>query len=122
VKGDGQLLPANRLVLVRWTTGQPGRVVLHESRRPEDGVPPISSVIQRACELRQPLVLRDARTDPRFAKQAGDVATVFCAPLIKGEEVLGALYADATEPRDFAAPETTFFEAVAALAAAALGR
>jgi len=77
VKGDGGALPVNRLLLVRWQTGQPGRVVLHESRRAEDAVPPLSAVIQRACELRQPLVLRDVRTDPRFSSVAGGVATVF---------------------------------------------
>ncbi|MBS2032980.1 MAG: protein kinase [Deltaproteobacteria bacterium] len=122
VKGEPQLLPANRLVLVRWQTGQPGKVLFHESKRPEDAIAPLSAVIQRACELRQPLVLRDARTDPRFSKQAGGVATVLCAPLLKGEEVLGALYVDATDTRDLAAPETTFFEAVANLAAAAMAQ
>jgi GAF domain-containing protein len=122
VKGDGGLLPANRLMLVRWQTGQPGKVVLHEARRTEDAVPPLSAVIQRACEQRQPLVLRDARTDPRFAPSAGAVATVFCAPVVLGDQLLGALYADATDPRDFAAPETTFFEALAGIVAAALGK
>jgi GAF domain-containing protein len=120
VKGETQLLPANRLLLVRWQTGQAGKVVIHEARRPEDGVPPLSAVIQRACEQRQPLALRDARTDPRFTKLAGQVATVLCVPLVRGDEVIGALYADSTEPREFAAPETIFLEAVGHLAAVAL--
>ena len=122
VKGDAGLLPANRLVLVRWQSGAAGKVLLHEARKPADAIQPLSAVIQRACELRQPLVLRDAGTDPRFAKQAGGVATVFCAPLLKGEEVLGALYADATETCELGAPETTFFEAVASLTALAVGK
>jgi len=41
---------------------------------------------------------------------------------MRGNDVVGALYADATEPREVAAPETVFFEAVANLAAVALGQ
>ena len=119
LEADPELLPVGRLIVTRWNPGAHGQVVLHEARSAADAVPPLSSAIQAVCSSGRPIILDDARVDPSYSAEAGQVARVLCAPLSYQGRVLGALYADSTTTRALTSAETSFFTAVGHLLSAA---
>jgi serine/threonine-protein kinase len=121
LEGSPELLPVGRLVLMRWSVGQPGQVLLHEARSAADAVPPLTGALQAVCSSAQPLTLLDARADSRFATEAGKVALVMCVPLIHRGVVQGAFYVDSRETQPVSPTDTAFLEALANVTAAVLG-
>ncbi|MBB5015697.1 GAF domain-containing protein [Rehaibacterium terrae] len=59
-------------------------------------------VVERAIAERRPVVLNEVGADPQFAGRAsviaGGLQALLCLPLLDGERVLGAVYADSRRP------------------------
>jgi serine/threonine protein kinase len=113
-----ELLPAARLMLVRWPSSGGSEVLLHQARTAEDAGQPLLDAIQAAATSGRTLCLSDVKADSRFSAQAGPLISVLCAPLMVKGVPVGALYADSIHDKRPGAADALFFEVVAHLTAA----
>jgi len=91
---------------------------------PEELKEPSGRVLRRVLEERRPLLVHDARTDPRFHGSesviAQQITSVIAVPLLLHDRVLGAIYVDSRKNRsEFTEENLAFFRAFAAQAALA---
>ncbi|MGC8782435.1 MAG: GAF domain-containing protein [Anaerolineae bacterium] len=83
-----------------------------------------SRVDQLALTQRQPVIIPDAQSDPRFqygdqAREEG-IVSVVVVPLFVQDEPIGVLRVYSGEPRSFSAEEIELLEAIASLSALAI--
>jgi GAF domain-containing protein len=116
------LLGVTRLVVLYFEGGR-SRVLAHEARNDEDrSTPPLPAAIGWVRQAGEPLVVSDAKTDPRFRSERPQVGAVLCAALRTPAGVQGVLYADATEARELGPDERACFEVIANLCALVMAR
>jgi hypothetical protein len=117
-----QVLPVGRVMVVRYQNAKLGDVVVHQARTPEDHVEPLYSAMQAVALGRRSLSVPDAKADARFAQNTSPTAAFLCAPLVRGPDVIGVLYADSRTTAAFEPRDLTFFEVIAHTVATAISR
>jgi serine/threonine-protein kinase len=112
-----------RLAVLRFDEGNKVKPLAHEARSNEDkSLPPLTAAITHVQSRGESLVIKDVKTDSRFASVKTGVCAVVCVPVRANGKVWGALYVDAREPRPFLPEDVALFESVAQMVGLVLTR
>jgi len=76
-------------------------------------IPPGQGAVSWVAEHRQPLLLADAPSDPRYLPGSSDIRSELAVPVLVGDELLGVLNVESRRPSAFGIEELTVLQTVA---------